>query len=218
MRLRAVQHEHKLEKRHAILDAAESLLRTDPERSTTVQELAQAAGIAKGTVYLYFPSINEVLLAVHQRHAEGFFDAFEAHCRSTDPVDMESVLRIARKTVIDEALYLPLCARINGMIEKGLPSEAVYRFKRMTAVRLTLVGELLERRIPEVGAGHGAMLLMRCYAAIIGMWMLLHPVAHLLAEYDKHGFTFYQRNFAVEAETTLRALWRGHVAQQAENH
>jgi AcrR family transcriptional regulator len=38
-----------------------------------VAEVAEAAGLGKGTVYLYFPSKEEMLLALHERHVTKFF-------------------------------------------------------------------------------------------------------------------------------------------------
>ena len=49
-----------------------------PDRMASVAEVADEAGLAKGTVYLYFPSKEELLLAVHERKIDGFFGALIA--------------------------------------------------------------------------------------------------------------------------------------------
>ena len=56
IRQRAIQVGDKEERHHAILDAAERLLLGEPERIANMAEVATEAGVAKGTVYLYFPS------------------------------------------------------------------------------------------------------------------------------------------------------------------
>ena len=35
-----------------------------------VAEVAESAGLAKSTVYLYFPGKEEMLLALHERHVD----------------------------------------------------------------------------------------------------------------------------------------------------
>ena len=75
IRQRAVHSEDKQERHDAILDAAERLLERAPERVANVAEVADEAGLAKGTVYLYFPSKDELLLAVHERRVDEFFRA-----------------------------------------------------------------------------------------------------------------------------------------------
>jgi AcrR family transcriptional regulator len=51
-------------KRLRILQAAAELFTVQGYRKTNIDEIARAAGIAKGTVYLYFANKAEVLLAV----------------------------------------------------------------------------------------------------------------------------------------------------------
>src|SRR2546429_5341112 len=48
-------------KREAILNAARTLFVEEGYEETTVPEIAQAAGIAVGTVYLYFHNKHEIL-------------------------------------------------------------------------------------------------------------------------------------------------------------
>src|SRR5688572_14395073 len=74
---RARAPEHKTERRGVILRAAEALLRRDPSASFAVGDIARRAGIAKGTVYLYFDSREEMLLAVHDAQMGELFDSLE---------------------------------------------------------------------------------------------------------------------------------------------
>ena len=78
IRQRAIQAVDKEERHHAILDAAERLLLRSPDRVANVAEVADEAGLAKGTVYLYFPSKEELLLALHERNRRRFFGALNA--------------------------------------------------------------------------------------------------------------------------------------------
>jgi AcrR family transcriptional regulator len=41
---------------------------------TTVEDIAQEAGIAKGTVYLYYASKQEILIAIFRRYIDGMLD------------------------------------------------------------------------------------------------------------------------------------------------
>lgn len=49
--------------RDAILDAADDLLTRFGYKKMTIDDLARAVGIGKGTVYLYFPSKEEIALS-----------------------------------------------------------------------------------------------------------------------------------------------------------
>src|SRR3954471_18566622 len=59
-------------RRDQILDAAEIVLLSKGLQATTVADVAEAAGIAKGTVYLHFESKTELLAGLRARHVERF--------------------------------------------------------------------------------------------------------------------------------------------------
>jgi len=59
------------ERRRDILEAALAAFGTKGFNDTTVDEIAQAAGVAKGTVYLYFESKEHLLLALKKEFMAG---------------------------------------------------------------------------------------------------------------------------------------------------
>lgn len=59
-RAKALRHEE-------ILDAARRVFAERGFRGTTIADIAEAAGIALGTVYLYFPSKEDVFAALYER-------------------------------------------------------------------------------------------------------------------------------------------------------
>jgi len=78
-------------RRKAILDAAASLLVANGLAGTSVDAVAQRAGIAKGTVYLYFASWSDLLAALRGRYAEGLADRAGSILEHADPADPGSV-------------------------------------------------------------------------------------------------------------------------------
>jgi AcrR family transcriptional regulator len=55
---------------HALLDAAERVLRTEGAGAATSRRIAEEAGVTQQLVYYYFKTIEEVLLATFQRRSE----------------------------------------------------------------------------------------------------------------------------------------------------
>jgi TetR/AcrR family transcriptional regulator, transcriptional repressor for nem operon len=78
-------------RRRAILDAAASLLVTRGLAGTSVDAVARRAGIAKGTVYLYFASRSDLLAALRSRYAQGLADRAGSVLDHADPADPGSV-------------------------------------------------------------------------------------------------------------------------------
>lgn len=55
-------------RKEALYQAAVELFRSQGFDETTVEEIAQAAGLAKGTFFNYFPSKEDILLHIGERH------------------------------------------------------------------------------------------------------------------------------------------------------
>lgn len=62
-------------RRDQLLDAAEEVLMTKGLAATTVADVAEEAGLAKGTVYLHFASKDELLAGLRARHLQRFAEA-----------------------------------------------------------------------------------------------------------------------------------------------
>ena len=93
-----------------------------PERVASVAEVAGEAGLAKGTVYLYFPSKEELLLAVHERGIGGFFREVIALVERDGPVRIDDMLVLVQRHLIAPPLFLPLAARCFGLMAHSVPA------------------------------------------------------------------------------------------------
>ena len=215
IRQRAIQAEDKQERHHAILDAAERLLLHAPDRVASVAEVADEAGLAKGTVYLYFPSKEELLLAVHERNIDGFFNALIERMQSDTPAAVDDVLVLTHRHMVEPPLFLPLAARCFGLMGQAAPSQAIVAFKQRMAERLQRAGAGLETHFPELMSGGGIALLRYSYALILGLWQM-SPAAHghdmtsPLAKGERLPPVF-NYSYRDELDRALRALWTGMV-------
>ena len=100
MKLRAIGSDDKEERRNAILDAAERLFVKHPDRMASVAEVAAAAGLAKGTVYLYFRAKEEMLLALHERQVAHFFSQLMLKLAQPGPLDFDDIFPVTREHLI----------------------------------------------------------------------------------------------------------------------
>jgi AcrR family transcriptional regulator len=85
--------------RDAILDGAERLLARYGYKKMTIDDLAREAGIGKGTVYLHFPSKEEVALCTIDRIVERLLERLRAIAGSDEPV-MDRLRRMLEMRVL----------------------------------------------------------------------------------------------------------------------
>jgi AcrR family transcriptional regulator len=215
IRQRAIHAEHKQERHDALLDAALGLLSRSPDRVPSVADVADAAGLANGTVYLYIPSKEELLLALHERNMHGFFAALTALVEGPWPVTLDAMIGLTRAHLIAPPLLLQLAARCFGMMAQGIPASAAAQYRQRVSDRLLRAGAGLERHFPELGRGGGARLLRHSYALIIGLWQMSEAGgARCMAAADPQPPAFAWR-YDDELERALRALWGGTIGTLA---
>jgi AcrR family transcriptional regulator len=75
-------HDEQAAKRERILAAALKLFAHEPYQAVTMDRVAEAAGVAKGTLYLYFPSKDALYLGVL---SDGLDTAYRTYQSSADP-------------------------------------------------------------------------------------------------------------------------------------
>ena len=212
IRQRAIQAEDKQERHHAILDAAARLLARSPERIANMADVADEAGLAKGTVYLYFPSKEELLLAVHERNIDWFFRALIVLLDRHEPVQIQDVLALTHEHIVEPPLFLPLAARCFGLMAQSIPPETALAFKQRMGERLMRAGAGLERHFPQLTAGSGLALLRQSYALIIGLWQMsghsLCPGTAVPVE-PPPALAY---SYPEELDRALLALWNGTIS------
>jgi AcrR family transcriptional regulator len=71
--------------RELILDAAERLIGVLGYSKTTMDDVARAAGVGKRTIYVHFPSKEEVVLSTIDRIVERLVERLRAHAAAVGP-------------------------------------------------------------------------------------------------------------------------------------
>jgi AcrR family transcriptional regulator len=86
---------HRHEVREAILDATGSLVQSRGLLAVSMSDIAEATGIGRATLYKYFPDVETILSAWHQRHIEAHLaELRRIQQRTADPVArLQAVLR-----------------------------------------------------------------------------------------------------------------------------
>lgn len=87
-------------RRAQILDAAERLL-VERGLRTSIAEIADAAGVAKGTVYLYFRSRDDLLAALRARYLEQFGAAVDDALAADGGLDAPAAVVAFADTLFD---------------------------------------------------------------------------------------------------------------------
>lgn len=138
---RARTPEQKSDRRETILVTAKTLFMEAGYEGFSMGLLSKRAGVAKGTLYLYFGTKEEVLLSLYSQEFERFCIELTAGIPA-QMTDAEFVSRIYDTSVADP-LFLALHARLGTVIEQNISVDALITSKRNMATYFqTMVNQL----------------------------------------------------------------------------
>jgi AcrR family transcriptional regulator len=105
-----IGRERRARTRAQILEATEILLAERPPEALTIDAIVDAAGVAKGTFYYHFQSIDELTAAVGAKLGESFDDLLApARLGLPDPI---ARLSFGLTKFLEKAIAEPLWARL----------------------------------------------------------------------------------------------------------
>lgn len=209
-RTRAISDTDKEQRRSAILHAAESLVAEQGRVVASVAEVAQHAGIAKGTVYLYFRTREEIFLALHGRWMGRMFDRFDALFDGR-ALDGTVIGREMAAAMCSEPHGLMMAAVCHSVLETHIEMEPARDFRLALAARLNSSGRLLEKRFARLKRGSGARMLVRAYALTLGLRQVMDGSARW-SDLESHpGLEVFRGEYSRELAAALVAYWRGAV-------
>lgn len=217
---RAVRESEKAERREALRVAAWRLFQGRPYEAIGVGEIADAAGLAKGTLYLYFATKEELFLSVQTQQFAAWFDTLDAALAGLSPDHtVDGAVAAISATIVGAPALVRLFAISHALLERnvglepgteGTARSAIARLKALLHERLLRSGALLERALPALRPDDGARTLLHAYALLVGLHGLAEPAplarAALAADPE---LTLFQVDFAEELRASLGALLRG---------
>ena len=176
---------------------------TTPYGELTVAAIARETGLAKGTVFLYFRTKEEIFLAVTGQQMTEWFDAVDDRLAQLPaPATTEDVVEIIAGSLQERVYFTRLLAILSTVLEQNANYDAVHQFKHLLLIRLARTGALLERALGFLQPGEGAHLLMQLEALVIGLRHLADaaPVVRQLMTLEE------MRAFDVDFDAEFRQL------------
>lgn len=197
------------DRREAILDAAASLFDRIGFRDLSMSLLAERSGVAKGTLYLYFPTKEAVFLALYQREMTAWFMAVSAAIPELPQDDHHRLAGLLVDAVESRPQLPALASLLHTVLERNIPFEDALAFKRELLASTQALAGVLENRVEFLGEGGGLRLLLRVHALLIGTWQAATPAPIARRVLDEPGMEDLRIDFSEEFENSLVLLLEG---------
>ena len=172
-----IGRERRAQTRSQILEAGAKLLAERHAAAVTVDNVVSAAGVAKGTFYYHFQSMDDLVAAVGEKLAESFDEVLAPAMRAIrDPI---ARLSFAFAKFLDKAIADPAWARL---VVQSSQSPAVFGHGIRAHLKADVAQAIAEGRVsiedPDLAAD-----------IVIGIWLQIargtlerRPAANLTDE------------------------------------
>lgn len=192
---RASTDAKKLERRATILAQARTWIASRTFDEVRLVDMAKELGIVKGTLYLYFPTKQDLFASILVEEMESWWRDLNALPPTTPGADIVSALE-------GRELLVRLLPSLHMTIEAGLSERGLRELKDWFLAFSTGAAADLSRRYPAL-EGRSGDFMVGLYALTVGMSQLNSPpdkVRALLRSEEKY------EPLRVEFASTLRAL------------
>lgn len=205
---RARGQEEKERRRQEILDAALAIFSLNSGKMPSVSEIARQAKLAKGTIYLYFKTREEIFLSLLTEKFNNWIDEVFATL-SSPKVEMKAVIESICHYIERDPVTLLLASTSSSILEQNIATEKVFQFKESLFSNLGKTAKILSQHFPELSNKRATLLLLQGYSLILGLWQISSSPTPVHEMLQKTGFKKLRLDFNKEIRSALTALWRG---------
>lgn len=168
---RARQPAQKEERRRAILEAALELWQESAYDEFKMAELASRLGFAKGTLYLYFETKEELFLALLEGMLGTWLAELAIWCSAIKKPSRPRLLaELITRSLRGKPHLLRLLPMLETLLERSSSYEAVAGFQRRLLDQLSPVADAVSECLPQLPREACVRLMLHLRALMMGMF------------------------------------------------
>ena len=205
---RAVTDALKDARRDAILAAARALFCAGPFEGIAMSQIAVAAGLAKGTLYLYFRTREELFLAILAKEISSWLAAFAEEAKRCE--SPEAALDWIASSLAARREFLHLAGLLHAVLERNLPVETAREFKLGVEAGVNAIAPDLARVLQLSDEKVARRFLNWLQACVVGIHQQASPAPAVRAAMaDEPRLAGLTIEFQEELRAMLGALHKG---------
>lgn len=173
-------------RRSHLIAAAKQLFAQANYEDVTIAQVAERAGVAKGTPYIYFANKETLFLELVCAELSEWLAELTPRLkrqRSADPAS--AVPRLLARSISERVDLRRLLVILHSVIEPNIDAESAHAFKVFLRDLLSEAGAALADKLPGLGVENAMILILQMHALTISVTQLADPppvIAQVMAD------------------------------------
>ena len=217
---RARRPEQREQRKEAILDAAEALLREMPAADVSLREISRRVGQSKSSVVRYFETREAVFLEILQRARDEWLDDLQerlpaaigedaSDTSDTSSPALHEITDVWAQSLAERTMLCELWSMLASVLERNVSAASIRAFKLGNREHLTRLASMIQARLPALGQAAAEELAAASAVLIAGLWPFAHPSPAVLEAIDDPRLTSSHIDFAAALSRNLQLVTAG---------
>lgn len=198
-------------RRESLVQAALELLLAQQGQLPTINAIADKAGVAKGTAYIYFDSKEAIYMSLLEHNLHGWLAEARHQLRFVRQ-DVEEGVVTALLGFQSKFPHLWVLASLGHLqLEPHIEKKDLLSHKTKLAQDYRSTARMIVETagLPERAVDDAQRVLIQSYVYLLGTWQLCHPPVSIKSLLKGPGLSALQPDFTPMAQAGLAQLWRG---------
>lgn len=213
---RAVKDADKAQKRQDLLVIAGRLFLEKDFAALAMDDVAAASKVAKGTLYLYFKTKEELALGVLAQDTSAWLDAVAAFLSQPGKISPQDYVAWFCQSLRDRPRYVKFIPISATILEKNISKEAARDFKLMIAAQLEQLAPLLQRKLGFASPERAMLFLMQSHGLIMGLYPCCNPCPIVQEIITEEKLDLFRHDFYDTLADSLLTVLRGYRQETAD--
>ena len=192
-----------------ILAAAAELLERWSYSDITMDRIAERAGVAKGTLYLYFRTKEALFLSLHEGRLNAWYSELQTLAdRGANTVDPAAAARVIASTLAARPILVHLHGLLHSTLGHNIDFETTVAFRRRQHGRISALASSLARRVENLSVRRVARFLIQLEVVVGGLSWAAHPPPLIAKALEEEDLAAFRVDFEEELREIATALLR----------
>ena len=198
-------------RRDSLVQAALTLFLAQQGQLPTINAIAQKAGVAKGTAYIYFDSKEAIYMSLLEQNLHGWLAEVRHQLRFIRHDIQDGVVQALMSFHTKQPHLWALACLGQFQLEPAIEKKDLLNHKTKLAqdYRATARKIVEAAKLPEQSVDEAQRVLIQSYAFMLGCWQICHPAVSIKSLLKGPGLSALQPDFMPMAQTGLVQLWAG---------